>query len=62
MLCILSSDNQLPLDVPKYTLQLKYYGDRYFAVAEPIFRNAVPKEIRLCKFVDSFKNTLKSDF
>ena len=31
----LRSDNQLLLDVPKATLQLKYYGDRAFSVAGP---------------------------
>ena len=41
----LRSDNQLLLDVPKSTLQLKYYGDRAFSVAGPILWNALPKQI-----------------
>ena len=58
----LRSDNQLLLDVPKSTLQLKYYGDRAFSVAGPTLWNALPKEIRLCKSVDSFKSNLKTHF
>ena len=56
----LRSDNQLLLDVPKSTLQLKYYGDRVFSVAGPTLWNALPKEIRLCTSVDSFKSNLKT--
>ena len=58
----LRSDNQLLLDVPKSTLQLKYYGDRAFSVAGPTLWNALPKEIRLCKSVDSFNSNLKTHF
>ena len=56
------SDNPLLLDVPKSTLQLKYYGNRAFSVAGPTLWNALPKEIRLCKSVDSFKCNLKTHF
>ena len=58
----LRSDNQLLLDVPKSTLQLKYYGDRGFSVVGPTLWNALPKEIRLCKSVDSFKSNIKTYF
>ena len=58
----LRSDNQLLLDVPKSTLQLKYYGDRAFSVAGTTLWNALPNEIRLSKSVDSFKSNLKTHF
>ena len=50
----LRSDNQLLLEVPKSTLQLKYYGDRALCVSGPTLWNALPKEIQMCKSVDSF--------
>ena len=56
----LRSDNQLLLDVPKSTLQLKYYGDRAFSVAGPTLWNALLKEIWLCKSVDCFKSNIKT--
>ena len=56
----LRADNQLLLDVPKSSLQLKFYGDRAFSVAGPTLWNALPKDIRLCKSVDSFKSNLKT--
>ena len=58
----LRSDNQLLLDVPKSSLQLKYHGDRAFSVAGPTLWNALPNEIRLYKSIDSFKNNLKTHF
>ena len=56
------SDNQLLLDVPKSTLQLEHYGDRAFSVAGPTLWNAIPKEIRLCKSVESFRSNFKNNF
>ena len=58
----LRPDNQLLLDVPKSTLPLKYYGDRAFSVAGPTLWNALLKEFRMCKSVDSFKSNLKTHF
>ena len=36
--------------------------DKTFSVAGPTLCNALPKEIRLCKSVDSFKSNLKIHF
>ena len=56
------SDNQVLLHVPKSTLQLQYYRDKAFSVAEPTLWNGIPEEIRLCKYVDSFKCILIMSF
>ena len=56
----LPSYNQLLLNVPVSILRLKFYGDQAFSVARPTLWNALPKNIRLCATLATFKTSLKS--
>ena len=56
----LRSDNQLLLNIPVTSLKLKFYGDRAFSVAGPTLWNALPKDLRLCASLETFKTKLKT--
>ena len=54
----LRSDDQRLLIVPRTSL--KFYGDRALSVAGPKLWNALPRELRFCESLDSFKSKLKT--
>ena len=57
---LLRSDHQLLLNIPVTSLKLKFYGDRAFSVAGPTLWNALPKDLRFCASLETFKTKLKT--
>ena len=56
--CKLRSSCQYLLIVPRSNL--KSYGDRCFSVAGPKLWNSLPKKLRICESLESFKRDLKT--
>ena len=54
----LRSDNSKQLKIPNS--RLKSYGDRAFSVAGPELWNRLPKELRICTKLETFKRDLKT--
>ena len=54
----LRSDNSKTLKIPNS--RLKSYGDRSFSVAGPVLWNRLPRELRLCSKLETFKRDLKT--